>query len=211
MEDLPIITIQDGDLTFEIRNPRYVSNDPTGFVCDLNHPELGWIPYGVCDGDAEDTFCYKIWKIKDSLDIAEYIPPEPVVPTLDEIRQQINVLRENKIVELENYRSYLRNTETASYDNDSFLIRQEDQNNMNTYYSRAIAMKMGVVPSDTFTIMSVTNTAHTFTPDQIIELSKIMYVKVEEIYQRHWYAQNVLLANAVTADEINAVQIPLSL
>lgn len=123
----------------------------------------------------------------------------------------INVLRENKIVELENYRSYLRNTETASYDNDSFLIRQEDQNNMNTYYSRAIAMKMGVVPSDTFTIMSVTNTAHTFTPDQIIELSKIMYVKVEEIYQRHWYAQNVLLANAVTADEINAVQIPLSL
>ena len=82
---------------------------------------------------------------------------------------------------------------------------------MNTYYARAIAMKMGVVPSDTFTIMSANNTSHTFTPDQIIELSKIMYVKVEEIYQRHWYAQNVLLANAVTADEINAVQIPLSL
>lgn len=123
----------------------------------------------------------------------------------------INALRENKIVELENYRSYLRNTETASYDNDSFLIRQEDQNNMNTYYARAIAMKMGVVPSDTFTLMSVTNTSHTFTPDQIIELSKIMYAKVEEIYQRHWYAQNVLLANAVTAEEINAVQIPLSL
>lgn len=123
----------------------------------------------------------------------------------------LDVLRENKIVELENYRNYLRNTETASYDNDSFLIRQEDQNNMNTYYSKAIAIKMGVVPSNTFVIMSATNTSHTFTADQIIELFNAMCVKVEEIYQRHWYAQNVLLANALTADEINAVQIPLSL
>ena len=62
MEDLSIITIQDDDLTFEIRNPRYISDNVNEFTCELNHPELGWIPYGVCDGDTEDTYCYKIWK-----------------------------------------------------------------------------------------------------------------------------------------------------
>lgn len=123
----------------------------------------------------------------------------------------IEQLKKEKEIELEKYRNHLRNTETASYDNDEFLIRQEDQNNMNTYYSKAIAMKMGVVPSSNFTIMSATNTSHEFTSDQIIELFNAMCVKVEEIYQRHWYAQNVLLANATTADEIDSIQIPLSL
>lgn len=130
--------------------------------------------------------------------------------SIDE-NDNLEQLRNKKAIELEQYRNHLRNTETASYDNDEFLIRQEDQNNMNTYYSKAIAMKMGVVPSSNFTIMSATNTSHEFTSDQIIELFNVMCVKVEEIYQRHWYAQNVLLANATTADEINSIQIPLSL
>lgn len=115
MEDLPIITIPDGDLSFEIRNPRYISDEPTGFVCDLNHPELGWIPYGVCDGDAEDTYCYKIWAIKDDLDIAEYVPPEPVMPTVDEIKQQITYKIQVMLDTVAQQKGYDTGVSLASY------------------------------------------------------------------------------------------------
>lgn len=123
----------------------------------------------------------------------------------------IPALKAAKIEVLLKDREVLRNTERAIYDNDQFLIRQEDQNNMNTYYSEAIAMKMGLTPVGTFEVMSATDTPHTFTPDQIFELCTAMRVKVEEIYRRHWYAQNVLLANATTKAEIDAIQIPATL
>ena len=123
----------------------------------------------------------------------------------------LSTLKEQKHIELRNQRDRLRQTEFAEFDNDTFQIRQEDQDNMNTFYTDAIAMLSGVVTYGSFGIMSATNVLHTLTPEQIVQLAKIMKAKVEEIYARYWYARDVLLANATTKAEIEAIQIPATL
>ena len=81
-----IIRIPDGEDYFEIKNPHWNNSEHSSFSVDLNHPEFGWIPYGVADGDSEGTYCYKLWAIKDTLDIQEYVEP---VKTLEEIKQEL--------------------------------------------------------------------------------------------------------------------------
>jgi hypothetical protein len=82
---------------------------------------------------------------------------------------------------------------------------------MNTFYADAIAMLSGVVDREPFGIMSATNTLHTLTPEQIVQLAKVMKAKVEEIYARYWYARDVLLENATTVAEVEAISIPATL
>lgn len=185
----------------ETRNAKWNNAEHTSFDIEINHPEFGWIPYGVQDGDSPDTYCYKLWAARDTLTIQEYEPPE-----VDHV-----ALKEEKHLELRAQRNRLRQIEFAEFDDDTFQIRQEDQDNMNTFYTDAIAMLSGVVTRGSFGIMSATNTLHTLTPEQIVQLAKIMKAKVEEIYARYWYARDVLLANATTKAEINAIQIPATL
>ena len=94
------------------------------------------------------------------------------------------------------------------YDSDTFQIRQEDQDNLNTFYADSVAMLSGIVDRDVFTIMSATNRPHTFTPEQVVQLAKVMKIKVEEIYGRYWYVRDVLLANATTKEEIEEIKLP---
>lgn len=185
----------------EIRNAKWNNSEHTSFDVELNHPEYGWIPYTVIDGDMPDTYCYRIWAIKDTLDIQEY--EAPVV--------DLATFKEQKHIELRNQRDQLRKTEFAEFDNDTFQIRQEDQDNMNTFYADAVAMLSGVVDRESFGIMSATNTLHTLTPEQIVQLAKIMKAKVEEIYARYWYARDVLLENATTVAEVEVISIPATL
>ncbi len=193
-----IESIDTPELLPETRNAKWNNTEHTSFDIEINHPEFGWIPYGVQDGDSPDTYCYKLWAARDTLTIQEYEPPEV----------DLIALKEEKHLELRAQRDRLRQIEFAEFDDDTFQIRQEDQDNMNTFYTDAIAMISGVVTYESFGIMSATNTLHTLTPEQIIQLAKIMKAKVEEIYARYWYARDVLLANATTKAEIDAIQIP---
>ncbi len=196
-----ILQIPDGEDYFEIKNPHWNNSDHSNFSVELNHPEFGWIPYGVADGDSPDTYCYKIWNIRDTLNIEEYVPPEV----------DLDALKEQKHIELRSQRDQLRQTEFAEYKNDTFQIRQEDQDNMNTFYTHAVAMLSGVVQREIFGLMSATNSLHYFDPEEIVELAQLMKLKVQEIYQRYWYARDVLLENASTESEIQSVQIPLTI
>lgn len=81
-----IITIADGEDSFEIKNPHWNNSDHRSFSVELNHPEFGWIPCNVIDEDYPGTYCYKLWAIKDTLDIQEYIEP---VKTLEELQQEL--------------------------------------------------------------------------------------------------------------------------
>lgn len=123
----------------------------------------------------------------------------------------LDALKEQKHIELRTRRDLLRQTEFAEYKNDTFQIRQEDQDNMNTFYTHAVAMLSGVVQREIFGLMSATNNLHYFDPEEIVELAQIMKLKVQEIYQRYWYARDVLLENASTESEIQSVQIPLTI
>lgn len=196
-----IESIDTPELLPETRNAKWNNAEHTSFDIEINHPEFGWIPYGVQDGDSPDTYCYKLWAARDTLTIQEYEPPEV----------DLVALKEEKHLELRAQRNRLRQIEFAEFDDDTFQIRQEDQDNMNTFYTDAIAMLSGVVTRGSFGIMSATNTLHTLTPEQIVQLAKIMKAKVEEIYARYWYARDVLLANATTKAEIDVIQIPATL
>lgn len=180
----------------EIRNPRWNDSEHTGFDCELNHSEYGWIPFTV-KGNDTNYYCSELWKNKNTFEIQEYVP----------VQEDIDVLKEQKHQELKTERDKLRQIEFAVYNDANYQIRQEDQDNMNTFLTNAIGMLSGIMTRENFSIMDADNILRTLTPEQIIELGLIMKAKVEEIYSRYWYARDVLLANAQTKEEIQNITI----
>lgn len=187
---------EDTEETIQIRNPRWNDSEHTGFDCELKHPEYGWIPFTVKENDTS-YYCSEIWKNKDSFEIQEFVP----------VQEDLDALKEQKHRELRKERDKLRQIEFAVYNDANYQIRQEDQDNMNTFLTNAIGMLSGIMPRENFCIMDADNILRTLTPEQIIELGRAMKAKVEEIYSRYWYARDVLLKNAQTKEEIQSITI----
>lgn len=180
-----------------ITDAKWLDDDHTRLECNYKHEIYGWIPFTADINDKSPT-SIEIFSHIDEIDIEEF-----TAPIID-----LAAIKEAKHIELRQTRDYIRKTEFAIYDNDTFQIRQEDQDNMNTFYADSVAMLSGVVTRELFTIMSATNRPHTFTPEQIVQLAKIMKLKVEEVYSRYWYARDVLLANATTPEQVAAITFP---
>lgn len=181
------------------RNPVWDNLEHSSFSVDIKHSEFGWIR---CSTSGEDTGVAKpLWDAKENLEIQEYT--ESVI--------DLTTFKEQKHQELRTERDKLRQIEFAVYNNADYQIRQEDQDNMNTFLTNAIGMLSDIMPRGNFSIMDADNILRTLSPEQIIELGLAMKAKVEEIYARYWYARDVLLANATTKAEIEAIQIPATL
>lgn len=187
---------QDTEETIQIRNPRWNDPEHTGFDCELKHPEYGWIPFTV-NGSDTSYFCSELWKNRDTFEIQEYVP----------VQEDLDALKEQKHQQLRTERDKLRQIEFAVYNNATYQIRQEDQDNMNTFLTNAIGMLSGIMPRENFCIMDADNIPRTLTPEQITELGRAMKAKVEEIYARYWNARDVLLKNASTKEEIQSITI----
>lgn len=183
-----------------VKDAKWVDARHTRLDCMYKHESYGWIPFTADSADSSPISRYIFENIND-IEVAEYVEP-----TVD-----LEAIKEAKHIELRQTRDAIRKVEFAVYDHDTFQIRQEDQDNMNTFYADSVAMLSGVVTREVFTIMSATNNPHTFTPEQIVQLAKVMKAKVEEVYARYWYARDVLLANATTKEEIESIQFPSSL
>lgn len=180
----------------EIRNAKWNDSEHTSFDCELNHTEYGWIPFTV-KGNDTSYYCSELWKNRDTFEIQEYVP----------VQEDIDALKEQKHQELRKERDKLRQIEFAVYNDANYQIRQEDQDNMNTFLTNAIGMLSGIMPRANFSIMDADNILRTLTPEQITELGRAMKTKVEEIYARYWYARDVLLKNASTKEEIQSITI----
>ena len=177
------------------RNPVWDNLEHSSFSVDIKHSEFGWIR---CSTSSEDTGVAKpLWDARENLEIQEYT--EPVI--------DLTTFKEQKHQELRTERDKLRQVEFAVYNNANYQIRQEDQDNMNTFLTNAIGMLSGIMPRANFSIMDADNILRTLTPEQIIELGRAMKTKVEEIYARYWYARDVLLVNAQTKEEIQSITI----
>lgn len=187
---------EDTEETIQIRNPRWNDSEHTGFDCELNHSEYGWIPFTV-KGNDTSYYCSELWKNRDTFEIQEFVP----------VQEDIDALKEQKHQELRYERDKLRQIEFAVYNNANYQIRQEDQDNMNTFLANAIGMLSGIMPRENFSIMDADNILRTLTPEEIIELGSAMKAKVKEIYSRYWYARDVLLVNAQTKEEIQSITI----
>lgn len=183
-----------------ITNARWLNKHKTRLECMYKHAIYGWIPF-TADISDKSSVSRDIFSVIDRLRIEDYVEPSV----------DIEALREAKHLELRQARENARITEFAVYDSDVFQIRQEDQDNLNTFYSDSVAMLSGIVEREVFVIMSATNRPHTLTPEQVVQLAKVMKSKVEEIYSRYWYARDVLLANAKTKEEIEKIKLPDSI
>ena len=143
---------EDTEETIQIRNPRWNDSEHTGFDCELKHPEYGWIPFTV-KGNDTSYYCSELWKNRDTFEIQEYVP----VP----VQEDIDVLKERKHQELRTERDKLRQIEFAVYNNANYQIRQEDQDNMNTFLTNALGMLSGIMPRANFSIMDADNILRT--------------------------------------------------
>lgn len=180
-----------------VRNAKWLDSSHTRLDCIYYHPALGWVPFTASIYDQAPA-AKEIFRNIRNITVAEYTAPET----------DLEVLRENKHLELKAKRDMLRATERVAYDGDTFGVDKDtDQVNMNTFYTQAIAMVSGTVERHMFTWMSATNNSHDFTPEQIIELAQLMQGKVQEIYGKYWYARDILLAQATTAEEIKAISL----
>lgn len=65
----------------EIRNAKWNNSEHTGFDCELNHTEYGWIPFTVTRNDT-NYYCSEIWKNKDSFNIQEFVPVQETLEQL---------------------------------------------------------------------------------------------------------------------------------
>jgi hypothetical protein len=177
------------------RNPVWNNLEHSSFSVDIKHSECGWIR---CSTSNEDTGVAKpLWDARENLEIQEYT--ESVI--------DLTTFKEQKHQELRTERDKLRQIEFAVYNNANYQIRQEDQDNMNTFLTNAIGMLSGIMPRGNFSIMDADNILRTLSPEQITELGLAMKAKVEEIYARYWYARDVLLVNAQTKEEIQGITI----
>ena len=177
------------------RNPVWDNLEHSSFSVDIKHSEFGWIR---CSTSSEDTGVAKpLWDARENLEIQEYT--ESVI--------DLTTFKEQKHRELRTERDTLRQIEFAVYNNANYQIRQEDQDNMNTFLTNALGMLSGIMPRENFSIMDADNILRTLSPEQITELGQAMKTKVEEIYARYWYARDVLLVNAQTKEEIQRITI----
>lgn len=55
------------------RNLKWLNADHTVFDCEIEHEEMGWIPYSCCEDD--NGIGSQLWAIRDTLDIEEYVAP----------------------------------------------------------------------------------------------------------------------------------------
>lgn len=70
-------------MELEYRNPKWVDKEHTLLNVEINHPELGWIPYTTSEVDT--GIGSQIWTIRDTIEIEEY--QEPLV-TLEEVLKE---------------------------------------------------------------------------------------------------------------------------
>lgn len=65
------------------RNPKH--NAAGTIDLDIEHPEYGWVPFTASPGDEAGAGLYAAAVAGDYGPVAEYVPPEPVPPTPEEI------------------------------------------------------------------------------------------------------------------------------
>lgn len=185
----------------DIKDAVWLNTNHTRLDCMYKDKVYGWVPFTADANDKSEISTY-IFDNLGKIEIGTYTPKT----------KPLDVLKEEKHQELKRLRDEHRLNDRFKYDNDYFTANKEDdQNNMNTLYIQAIAMIAGTIERGVFSWMSATNTEHTFNPEQIVTLANMMRDHVQNIYKRYWYARDVLLAKALTPEEVAAITFPDSI
>ena len=89
---MPTVTIT------EVRNAQSLNADNTAFDVEINHPEFGWIPYGLNPADTDMTVNNSVLLELIGSDYAAYVAPTQA--ELDaELSANLRGLRDQKLTE----------------------------------------------------------------------------------------------------------------
>jgi len=82
----------------EVRNAQSLNAENTAFEVEINHPEHGWIPYGLMPNDPDTTVDNSVLLGLIGSDYAAYVAPTQA--ELDaELADSLRVERDQKLVE----------------------------------------------------------------------------------------------------------------
>lgn len=73
-------------MELEYRNPKWFNKEHTHLNVEINHPELGWIPYTTSEDDT--GIGSQIWEIRDTIEIEEY--QEPITSFEDALKEKLH-------------------------------------------------------------------------------------------------------------------------
>ena len=71
----------------EVRNARSLGSDNLLMEVEINHPQHGWIPYGVNPADTDPTIDNAEVMALIGSNFAAYVAPDPVIPDTPENRR----------------------------------------------------------------------------------------------------------------------------
>jgi len=82
----------------EVRNAQSLNSENTAFQVEINHPEFGWIPYGLMPDDTDMTVDNSVLLELIGPDYAAYVAPTQA--ELDaELSANIRVERDQRLIE----------------------------------------------------------------------------------------------------------------
>lgn len=107
----------------EFRNPAF--NAAGTIDVEIKHPQLGWIPFTASPDDNTD-YGPAIYDEAIQGDVAEYVPPEPVIPDRVTARQfKLQLLQAGLLASVEGWISSQSQAVQIAYNNSGTFVRGE--------------------------------------------------------------------------------------
>ena len=107
----------------EFRNPAY--NAAGTIDVEFNHPQLGWIPF-TASPDDNTEYGPAIYAEAIQGEVAEYVPPEPVIPDRVTARQfKLQLLQAGLLASVEAWIGSQSQAVQIAYNNSGTFVRTE--------------------------------------------------------------------------------------
>jgi hypothetical protein len=107
----------------EFRNPTY--NGIGTIDVEINHPQLGWIPFTASPDDVTE-YGPAIYAQAIQGDVAPYVPPEPVIPDRVTARQfKLQLLQAGLLASVEGWIGSQSQAVQIAYNNSGTFVRGE--------------------------------------------------------------------------------------
>lgn len=107
----------------EFRNPAF--NVAGTIDVEFNHPDFGWIPF-TASPDDNTEYGPAIYAEAIQGDVAEYVPPEPVIPDRVTARQfKLQLLQAGLLTSVEGWIATQSQAVLVAYNNSGTFVRDE--------------------------------------------------------------------------------------
>lgn len=148
--------------------------------CEIEHPELGWIPFTAVEGDTGSFFDVDemISEIVADGNIAEYVAPDPYEELVANFDSLVNEERDRRLLEGKSF--------SVTGHQDPIHLNILDETNLGGLATSALVQVSLGNGSSTVQWRDNNNTVHTITFEQVLELHTLASQYKQDIYSSSW-------------------------